>query len=1008
MKRLSWIVLSGLVAAVGCSSEGGVDEVDNGFESDDPTGRTASERLADTDNESAGTSADAGAAAPQSGDADAQRTVKEADIIKVDGDRLYTLSRYGGLAVLDIGDPDHMRVLGRKRIDGMPFEMYVEGTKAFVMLNDYGHWVANGLYGSWVQSSEIMGFDLSDPASIAEVAHFDVPGSISDSRLVGDVAYVVTYENGYCWHCRDTTATVVTSFKLGGAITKSDQLSFAPPRKDYASWQRSVSATNRRLYIAGPDWSWSGSGRYDSVIQVVDITDPNGRLVKGADVPVDGQITNRWQMDELDGVLRVVSQPGWSGQNPKLQTFTVTSSAQITPLGRTDIILPKPETLTSVRFDGTRGYASTSERTDPLFTLDLSVPATPRQVGSVELPGSMIYMEPHGNRLLGFGRADTTWNAPLAVTLFDVTDPARPTVLKQASFGAGWGSFAEDQDRIQKSVQVLEAEGLVLVPFASYGNWANGKCEQGKSGIQLLDWKNDDLVPRGIAPQYGMPRRAFLAKGRLVGMSDRSVSSFDISSRDNPTQTGSLDLANPAYKLLELPAHVASITSDWWTGEAMLSLTPKANADLADSVGKISLASLADPDPKYCGQGTSSWAEWYAARSFAVSPTTIVVAVPVSSYTYEGGKSTYRGKLVTASIDITDPKTPRLAGRADLAFRDTNGWWGYGGWFDGYGLYSYYGGMNGSLVASGQQLVQYGTKLAYLETTFGGDRRYPARRVHVVDYADATKPRSTSPVELPGSLGSSPLHLFHGTVLASRWTPSLRNPDRVRFYMDRIDLRGETPVQLSSVNIPGSLLLADETSNRIVTTDYNARRSSASDYADCTRRLGWNAWYDHDRRNCIAIDRSFKLSDVADTKVSLRQTFSPPTQNIAGVAIADDRIYVTRYKRYDYTTYSYDGLTPPRVLEDGGLWALGGIRAGRLDLVSQLAGDANWPLAASGSKVALSTDGGIAIYDTATPTPTLLRDVKLRSGWGYATDVLMSDRSAIAALGEWGLQTVTY
>ena len=128
----------------------------------------------------------------------AERVVEEADIIKVDGDRLYALSRYGGLAIVDIANPDQMKLLGRKRIEGMPFEMYVQNGRAFVMLNDFGRWVHDetSVYGQWVQSSEILALDVTNPAAITEVSHFDVPGTIADSRIVGDAAYVVTYESG--------------------------------------------------------------------------------------------------------------------------------------------------------------------------------------------------------------------------------------------------------------------------------------------------------------------------------------------------------------------------------------------------------------------------------------------------------------------------------------------------------------------------------------------------------------------------------------------------------------------------------------------------------------------------------------------------------------------------------------------------------------------------------------------------------------------------------------------
>jgi hypothetical protein len=1041
--------ISGLltISVVGCGSDAGQQnpgpDVDNGFESDDPSGQSAASKSGSSSGSSGATGgADAAAAPSQTGDSnEANRVVQEADIIKVDGNRLFALSKFGGLAIVDITNPDQMKLVGRKRVDGMPFEMYVQGNKAFIMLNDFGRYVRenNSPYGRWVQSSEILALDISNAANITETSHFDVPGTISDSRMVGDIAYVVTYENGYCWGCQQNPATIVTSFNVAGAaagssITKSDQIAFVAPNKQYAGWQRSVSATNQRLYIGGPEWNWGGNTNYNSVIQVVDITNPTGKLAKGADVQVAGQITNRWQMDEYEGVLRVVSQYGgpWGNNsiNPKVQTFTVTSASQITPLGQTELKLPKPESLRSVRFDGLRGYAITAERTDPLFTIDLSVPATPKQVGELHMDGWIFHMEPRGNRLIGFGYDSTVGSeAKLAVSLFDVSDLTKPTMLKRVSFGSGWGSLPEDQDRIHKAVRILDDQGLILVPFASYGRWWGNDCQAGQSGIQLIDYSADNLALQGIAPQYGMPRRAFVANGRLLAMSDRNVTSFDIASRSQPVKTGELDLSNPAYRLAELPNHIASVTNDWWSGEAMLSLTPKANADDAQVAGKVSLKSLAPPNQAYCN-GRYGWTSWYEARIFPSGANTVIVTVPV--YTYDNNDR--GGMVIAASVDVSNPAKPVISGKAELKFKEHDssenryGWYSNGFW-DGWSYYSYYGGQQGSLVGSGQAIVQHGSKLAYIEVynesipvtkdSRGFGTKWETkvhRRLHVADFANPAAPNVSEPIELANSFGSSPLHLYKGQILTSRWVQSDKNKDKVRFFMDRIDINGAQPQQLPSVNIPGSLLLIDEASSRLVTTDYHATRTQANDYQDCYKTSSWRGWFDHESKQCITVSRDFKLADITNaTRVTLRQTLVPPSQNIAGVQIADDRIYVTRYKRYDHSAnggggYGYDGYgnyKEPPVVEDGGLWAIGGIRAGQLSIVSQMVGDAEWPLAASGTKVALYTQGGLAIYDTSTPTPSLVSEANLR-GWGYSSHVLLNQDRAICSLGDWGLQTIKY
>src|ERR1019366_212817 len=151
----------------------------------------------------------------------------------------------------------------------------------------------------------------------------------------------------------------------------------------------------------------------------------------------------------------------------------------------------------------------------------------------------------------------------------------------------------------------------------------------------------------------------------------------------------------------------------------MLSLTPRANADDATITGKLSLASLADPDPSLCGS-TSGWASWYEARLFA-NGNVVYVVVPV--YWYDQNAS--GGKVVVAAIDVSNPAAPVLASKADMLLTPhvqggTSYFYAPGGYafWDGYDYYSFYGGVSGSVVGTGDGVVQLGSKLAYLEVYY--------------------------------------------------------------------------------------------------------------------------------------------------------------------------------------------------------------------------------------------------------------------------------------------------
>ena len=104
---------------------------------------------------------------------------------------------------------------------------------------------------------------------------------------------VLSGSDGYCWNCQQTPATIVTSFNVGGTtVNKVDSLTFGGGNS--YSWKRSVSATNQRLYIGGPQYNWTpGSTGGSSIIEVVDISDMGGALKKGGFLTRDPRVVER-------------------------------------------------------------------------------------------------------------------------------------------------------------------------------------------------------------------------------------------------------------------------------------------------------------------------------------------------------------------------------------------------------------------------------------------------------------------------------------------------------------------------------------------------------------------------------------------------------------------------------------------------------------------------------------------------------------------------------------------
>lgn len=974
---------------IGCGGTGGgASGGAEGFVSDDPNGSFSG------GNEDGGPSGTTGGAGdpmppPTAGD-DAERAIEEADIIQVKDNRLYALSQYSGLSIIDISAQNQLTLVGRYQASGVPFEMYLKDNVVYAMFSSWGQYIYDEAEESykWVQSSRVEALDVSNPASIEALGAFDIPGSISDSRVVGDVLYTVTYENGYCWSCQSTPNTTITSLKIGdpASISVVDQLSYADNDPYGYGWRRSVSVTPERMYVAGVEWDGALEGH--STIQVVDISDPTGQLVKGASVEAKGQIESRWQMDEHEGVLRVISQPGiwWSNSMPAVQTFTVASSQSVLPLGYTELQLPKPETLRSVRFDGSRAYAITAEQTDPLFTVDLSNPAQPKQMGELEIPGWIYHMEPRGDRLLALGFENGNPEGSLHVSLFDVADMTNPTMIKRVYFGGQWSSVGEDQDRIHKSFKVLDDLGLILVPYSGYVEDAGGQgCGSYVSGVQLVDFTASSLQKRGVASSRGQARRALIHNERMLTVSDEEVRSFNIQDRDAPAKTASLPIAMNVNHSVIVGDLLVRISADWWSEQPKLEVVPLATPDQMEPVGVLDLAELTqagggggDFDQGCYGMGL------YNAKIFANGQHIYIV------YPGQDWVSTR-----IAVIDVTDATSPAVVGKLSVPSSFY--------WYGGYGMVMY----------SGEPVVQSGSTLVLHNIgDSNGMGSIVEASLEVVDLSNPANPHVAATVALPDGLGHTPLHIEGSTVLTSHWAPLPNDPSKVKFYLDRVNIADpSSPVLAPSVNVPGSLAAWDNPSSRALTVDYKKTKVNVLSGQVCWQSYGVSSWFEPLFPNnydgpgaCVTVHRTFKLVDVGANSAALLDSFPlEDGYSLSNLFIGDDRVFATVHGD---SYYVEDGNGPN--WDAYKIMTLSGMRDGAIDVayVSGKSVSDVFPVSVEGQRLITASWNapGISVLDAA--DLDALELVKKGDLRGFVSHVEVAGDVAVCSLGRLGVEVV--
>jgi hypothetical protein len=448
------------------------------------------------------------------------RTVEESEIYAVVGTRLLVQNPTRGLAVIDVSTPSRPALVTQlTTLVGKGGELYTSGDFAFVVFKE---------------SSVVVGqCEIASVRSATTtpllVGRLNIPGRLVASRLIGQHIYAVTAQADRTW---------ITSVSIADPIQFFVESQVSVP---WASVEANVSS--KTIYLAKRTTD-VGVG---TEIQAIGITTNGAVALRGA-LRLKGAPQGRFHMDESGTTLRVVTfTDRATGSN--LYVIDVSDLDRMTVLGSIEGLAPG-EDLHATRFVGDRAYVVTYEPVvrvvnlgsfggDPLWVVSLSDPRRPRVLGELHVPGWSDYVFPRGDRLLAIGRGDL--GARVALSLYDVADPQRPTELRTLEFGVPLASSDANTDF--RGVRVIEAgvigsTALVAIPFTNNMH-TNGACSP-EHHVQLVDLLVDDIALRGSAPQVGLVRRTLPVGGLLYAVTDKTVAAIDVSNRTTPAVPGSV------------------------------------------------------------------------------------------------------------------------------------------------------------------------------------------------------------------------------------------------------------------------------------------------------------------------------------------------------------------------------------------------------------------------------------------------------------------------------------
>lgn len=352
--------------------------------------------------------------------------VDEPDIIKNTATDIFVSGSQ--LNVIQAYPPDGMAVVGHSPITG-PALLHEDRLAVFNVGGD----------------TKITILNVSDRTNPQILDRILITGTMTEARLINNTIYVITQDSsdripvvkyGTDAKSPDThyfpfymvdTRTMITAVSLESGF---EAISFLTP----FNMEIYVSESNMYLVMPGTGHSSGISWPPDqSTLGAICATDTQvvkiglsgtGLSYQGAGT-VPGYPINQFAMAEKDNTFRIATTTR-SGVN---SAFKFDSNLDM--LGAVYDIAPG-ETMHSARFYGDTLYLVTFRQVDPFFVIDFS--ESPMLVGELKLPGFSEYLHPYDeDTVVGVGREtiEAQWGPVIdgiKVTVFDVSDPANPTL----------------------------------------------------------------------------------------------------------------------------------------------------------------------------------------------------------------------------------------------------------------------------------------------------------------------------------------------------------------------------------------------------------------------------------------------------------------------------------------------------------------------------------------------------------------------------------------------------
>ncbi|UCC92058.1 MAG: beta-propeller domain-containing protein [Candidatus Aenigmatarchaeota archaeon] len=412
----------------------------------------------------AGAAEGAARAAPEYSETNIQVAgVDEADIVKTDGEYIYTLSgvtyRYGEsgskLVIAKAYPSEASEILSETDLeDFYPGEMFIHGDYVLIFGSTSMEIPAHkqlasasemmiAPYPYYSQLTTVQVWDASDKEDPELIRSVDFEGDYLSSRKIGSHVYFVinSYPKYQVLESGSDEDIIPLYRDRKGEDTEKDvsfsktckcadveyfepinperfvtiaSISMDDPESEInkeviVGSGNNIYASLENLYVAEMNYPFwfavreEGAPTEKTIVHKFSLDD--GEISHLGYMEAPGRVLNQFSMDEYDNHFRIATTLGRlmrTGGTTSNNVYVFDEDFDM--VGKIDDIAPG-ESIYSARFMGERGYLVTFKKIDPFFVIDLSDHDNPKILGKLKIPGYSDYLHPYDeNHIIGIGK----------------------------------------------------------------------------------------------------------------------------------------------------------------------------------------------------------------------------------------------------------------------------------------------------------------------------------------------------------------------------------------------------------------------------------------------------------------------------------------------------------------------------------------------------------------------------------------------------------------------------